>query len=272
MEYIIYCFNFFTPFLIENSLNIITSFFIFVLGWNFSNFAGNFIQQALQISPKIDSTILPILKTLIIWTIRTCILITILSRFGIQTTSIITMLGAAGLAIGLALQGTLQNIAAGIMLLILRPIRTNEYISINNIEDCLVKEIGLFLTTLSYPNGIIIIMPNSTIWGAVIKNFSRTDERRIDIYIPVNYDDSLDKIIEHLTQLIKSNDMVLNKHQSSVNIADYKENYILINVRAWTKSINYSKLKYQLNYQIWEIIKNLNVRESINKTFLINKL
>ena len=130
----------------------------------------------------------------VVWTVRIFTVIAVLARFGVQTASLIAVLGAAGLAVGLALQGTLQNIAAGIMLLILRPIRAGEYIALSSGADGTVEEVGLFLTRLVQGDGIHLTLPNSTVWNATITNYSRNKTRRLDIPVPVRYGDDLDAV------------------------------------------------------------------------------
>src|SRR5690349_4429422 len=112
------------------ALNLVVTLAILVIGWTASSFAGRSVQNLAKRSPRIDPTIVPMVYTVTVWAIRIFVVIAVLARFGVQTASIIAVLGAAGLAVGLALQGTLQNIAAGIMLLALRPLRAGEYISV----------------------------------------------------------------------------------------------------------------------------------------------
>lgn len=268
MEQFISYFEISTSFVFGKITNIILSCIILIISWLVSSFLGNFTQNTLQKSQKIDFTIIPILKTSIIWSIRLFIIITILGHFGVQTTSIIAIIGTAGIAIGLALQGTLQNIAAGIMLLILRPIRADETVSIDNSEESLVKEVGLFLTRLANSDGTILIMPNSTIWGSTIKNYSRNQNRRLDIYIPINYDDAVDKALYEIRSFIETNNSFLPVPKPMVNISDYKDSYILINIRVWVLSCDHLNIKWQLNYKIWEIINNLKLRKT--KYYLTN--
>src|SRR3546814_2705148 len=116
--------------------------------------------------------------TVTVWAIRIFVLIAVLARFGFQTASIVAVLAAGGLAVGLALQGTLQNIAAGIMLLALRPLRAGEYVSVVGKGDGTVAEVGLFLTRLIQIDGIHLTLPNSLVWGNPIINYSRNATRR----------------------------------------------------------------------------------------------
>ncbi|KAG0739427.1 hypothetical protein G6F24_017337 [Rhizopus arrhizus] len=138
----------------------------------------------------------------VVWAVRIFTVIAVLARFGVQPASLIAVLGAAGLAVGLALQGTLQNIAAGIMLLLLRPIRAGEYSALSSGAEGTVAEVGLFLTRLIQGDGIHLTLPNSTVWNATITNYSRNQPRRLDIPVPVRYGDDLNAVVAKLQNIV----------------------------------------------------------------------
>ena len=179
-----------------------------------------------------------------------------LGRLGLKTvlfylsTSLIAVLGAAGLAVGLALQGTLQNIAAGIMLLILRPIRAGEYIALSSGADGTVEEVGLFLTRLVQGDGIHLTLPNSTVWNATITNYSRNKTRRLDIPVPVRYGDDLDAVVAKLQQIVDARPDALKDPAPQVKVFDYKENGVTVNVRVWAESGKYWELRWSLYQEI----------------------
>jgi len=147
---------------------------LLVLGWAASNLAGRVVRKVMLRVRHIDPTVIPVVKTATVWLLRVFVVIAVLARFGVQTASLIAVLGAAGLAIGLALQSTLQNVAAGLMLLILRPLRAGESVSIVGKAEGVVEEIGLFLTRVVQADGVVISLPNSLIWGSPIMNYSRS--------------------------------------------------------------------------------------------------
>src|SRR5690625_4021570 len=181
---------FFTlPWIESFLINLVIAIVILVVGWWISSLAGSYVRKAAHRSARIDPTIVPIAESVAIWTIRIFVLIAVLARFGVQTASIIAVLGAAGLAVGLALQNTLQNIAAGVMLLILRPLRTGEFVSVVGKGDGTVQEIGLFLTRFVQIDGVHFSLPNSAVWGSAIINYSRNETRRMEIEIGVRYDE-----------------------------------------------------------------------------------
>lgn len=235
------------PWLETMALNVLFAIITLVVGWWFSNFIGNWIRKIAQRSTHIDFTIVPMAQALVTWTIRVFVIVAVLARFGVQTASIIAVLGAAGLAIGLALQNTLQNIASGIMLLILRPIRSGEFVSIVGKGDGTVLEVGLFMSEFQQTDGVKFVLPNSLIWGNPIINYSRNETRRMEIAVGVRYGDDLDKALEVLNDLFTSHEKVLKDPAPLVFVSAYKESTVVVSVRAWTKTVDFWDVHFEMN-------------------------
>lgn len=227
-------------------INLLIAAVILIAGWWISSIIGNAVKKVAQRSTRIDRTIVPMVHSVTVWTIRVFVCIAVLARFGVQTASIVAVLGAAGLAIGLALQGTLQNIAAGIMLLALRPIRAGEFVSIVDKGDGTVDEIGLFLTRFVQVDGIQFTLPNSAIWGNAIINYSRNETRRLDVGVSIRYGDDLDKAISILETLVSSNELSLSDPAPLVAVTEYRDSTIIINIRVWAKTSDYWTLRFAL--------------------------
>lgn len=220
-------------------IDFVTAIIILIVGWVISNIVGKAIRRLGGVKPRVDTTALPMISSFVQWTIRILTLVVVLSQFGVQTASLIAALGAAGVAIGLALQGTLQNIAAGIMLLSLRPLSQNEYVNIGNNYEGTVIEIGLFLTRLQQSNGITLTIPNSNVWNNTIINFSRNPNRRIDLPVALQYGEDTDRAIQLLTHLLENNQRVLQDQPHSVFVNEYRENCLVLNMRAWVPAAVY---------------------------------
>ncbi len=235
------------PWLETMAVNLLFAVLTLIIGWWFSNFVGNWIRKIAQRSPHIDFTIVPMAQAVVTWTIRIFVVIAVLARFGVQTASIIAVLGAAGLAVGLALQSTLQNIASGIMLLLLRPIRAGEFVSIVGKGDGTVLEVGLFMSQFQQADGVKFCLPNNLIWGNPIINYSRNETRRMDIPLGVRYGDDLDKAIEVLKQLLNEHPLVLKDPAPMVFVSDYKESTVVVNVRAWANTADFWDVRFELN-------------------------
>lgn len=151
---------------------------------------------------RFDETLVPVLCTGASASVYAVALVIILDFFGVNTNSIIALLGAAGLAIALALKDTLSNIAAGMMLLILRPFRSGHFIECGSVVGT-ISEVGLFTTILETPDGLYISAPNSSLWGAPIKNFTKNGKRRMDLTVGIAYTDSIDAGFEVLQNIIE---------------------------------------------------------------------
>lgn len=234
------------PAVVAIALNVVIALLILIIGWWLSAVAGRAIKRMAARSPRVDPTIVPMAQSVTVWTIRVFVLIAVLARFGVQTASIIAVLGAAGLAIGLALQNTLQNIAAGIMLLMLRPLRAGEFVSVVGKGDGTVQEVGLFLTRFEQVDGIQFTLPNSLIWGNPIINYSRNATRRLDFGVGVRYGDDLDLAIKLLQDLLNEHPQVLKDPAPVVMVMEYKDSVITVNLRAWISSADFWDARFDL--------------------------
>ncbi|MGE8619484.1 MAG: mechanosensitive ion channel family protein [Achromobacter spanius] len=243
-------FNAWAPRLVEMGINLLVALLILIIGWWVSSLLGSWVRRAATRSSKIDPTIVPMFYSTVVWAVRIFTVIAVLARFGVQTASLIAVLGAAGLAVGLALQGTLQNIAAGIMLLILRPIRAGEYVALSSGADGTVEEVGLFLTRLVQGDGIHLTLPNSTVWNATIINYSRNKTRRLDIPVPVRYGDDLEAVLAKLNEIVAARPDALKDPEPQVKVFEYKESGVIVNVRVWAESSKYWDLRWGLYQQI----------------------
>lgn len=203
---------------------------------------------------KMDATFVPILRTcgsVIVFGIG---LVIILDIFGFNTTSFIALLGAAGIAIGLALKDTLSNIAAGTMLLILRPFRKGHYIECGSLTGT-VQEISLFTTILKTIDGLYISAPNSVIWGSSIQNFTRNGTRRMDIVVGISYSDSIDKGFEVFQKIAKEEIRFLPEPGPKMFVQSLGDSSVNIVLRAWTKSGDFWNTYWDLTKKAKEEIE-----------------
>ena len=154
-----------------------------------------------------DDTLQLFIAKAVKYVVLILVLVTVLAQFGVQTTSIIAALGAAGLAIGLALQGTLANIAAGVMVLVLRPFSVGDFVDSGGVAGT-IEEIGLFVTQLKTADGIYVSAPNNQLWNSVITNYSRHKTRRLELVIGIGYQDDIDAALKTLLDLAVADDRV----------------------------------------------------------------
>ncbi len=201
-------------------------------GWYLSGVASRLLRAALHSAPKmVDVTIAPILTELLRYTILGLTLVIVLGQFGVQTASILAVLGAIGLAIALALQGTLSNMAAGIMLLWLRPFEVTETIDAE-VTSGTVIEIGLFATRIKTYDGIFVFVPNSKLWNARIVNWSREPTRMVEVKVGISYGSSIDAARAAL-QTIVTDERVLADPAPTIFVSALTDSVVTMCVRMW---------------------------------------
>ena len=177
------------------------------------------------------------------------VFIAAINQLGIQTTSIIAVLGAAGLAIGLALQGSLSNFAAGILIVIYRPYKVGDYIQADNHLGT-VDDIQIFSTVLKTPDNKLVIVPNGSIMNGSIVNFSNQDKRRVDIIASCSYEDDIDKVKSVLADILSRDDRILNEPKPRIAVSELADSSVNFIVRPWVKNSDYLDVYYSLLEEI----------------------
>ena len=220
--------------------DVVTAGLILIAGWILGNQAKNTIQKI----KKLDGTLKSFLGGMAKYAILAVSLVMVLQQFGVQTASLLAVIGAAGLAIGLALQGTLSNVAAGVMLLILRPFNVGDTISCGSIKGT-VKSLGLFVTELSTPDNIYIFVPNSNLWNTQIENFSRNNTRRQDIVFGISYNDDINKAFKTIEKSVKKEDRILQTKgkEPQIMVTNLGESSVDITLRIWSSTSDVWGLK-----------------------------
>ena len=197
---------------------------------------------------RLDRTLVPIMAALVRYAGLTLTIVITLGNFGVETTSIIAVLGAAGLAVGLALQGTLSNVAAGLMLLFLRPFRIGDWVEAAGVSGS-VREIGLFTTTIDTFDNVYISIPNSSIWSSNIINHARYGTRRMDLDIGIGYDSSLDTAETALMSLA-ADPRVLSDPAPRFLVVSYGDSAINVRLRAYASYDDFFDLYWDLNRRL----------------------
>ena len=177
------------------------------------------------------------------------VFIAAINQLGIQTTSIIAVLGAAGLAIGLALQGSLSNFAAGILIVIYRPYKVGDYIQADNHLGT-VDDIQIFSTVLKTPDNKLVVVPNGSIMNGSIVNFSNQDKRRVDIIASCSYEDDIDKVKSVLADILSKDDRILNEPKPRIAVSELADSRVNFIVRPWVKNSDYIDVYYSLLEEI----------------------
>ena len=225
--------------------NVAASAIVLVVGMIFSKGARKLVQKAYLNWPQGDSTVIPLLQAVIRYGIIIICVIMILNIFGVSTASLIAVLGAAGVAVGLALKDTLGNIASGIVLLLLGTFRTGEYIEFGSFSGT-VKEINMFTTILETPDGIYISAPNSSIWGSPLKNYSRNGKRRMELSVGIAYSDSVDAAFQVMQGIIEAEKRFLEDPAPQIILQSLEDSSVKITVRAWAENQDYWNIYWEL--------------------------
>ena len=233
----------------DYALDIVGALLLLIAGWIVAGWIEKRTGKVLQRIDRVDATLRSFVTNLVRYAILVLVMIAVFAQFGIQTTSIIAVLGAAGLAVGLALQGTLANIAAGVLLLFLRPFKVGESIDAGSVAGT-VREIGLFATELQTWDGIYLMVPNSQLASAAIQNYSRLPTRRLNLVVGISYTDDIDKAVRVLDELLQNDERILDDPAHQVMVKELAESSVDINLRCWTNRENYWSLRFDLTKQV----------------------
>lgn len=224
-------------------LRVLSAILILIAGW----VIGSWIRRRIFNIKKLDATLSSFLGGLAKYTILSVSLIAVLGQFGVQTASLLAVLGAAGLAIGLALQGTLSNVAAGTMLLILRPFKAGDYIEFGSTGGT-VNSLGLFGVELNTVDNKYVFAPNSNVWGNDIINFTRNKQRRQDIALGISYDSDIDKAIKVISETLAKEERLITTDgkEPIIVVENMGASSVDLKVRLWTKTDDFFAVQWDL--------------------------
>ncbi|MDG1645302.1 small-conductance mechanosensitive channel MscS [Klebsiella huaxiensis] len=234
--------------LLSYAVNIVAAIAIIIVGMIVARIVSNTVNRLMR-ARHIDATVADFLSALVRYAVIAFTLIAALGRVGVQTASVIAVLGAAGLAVGLALQGSLSNLAAGVLLVVFRPFRAGEYVDLGGIAGT-VLNVQIFSTTLRSADGKIVVVPNGKIIAGNIINFSREPVRRNEFVIGVAYDADIDKVKQLLTNIIESDERILKDREMTVRLNELGASSVNYVVRVWSKSSD-------LQSVYWDVLERI---------------
>ncbi|MDY6838579.1 MAG: mechanosensitive ion channel [Thermodesulfobacteriota bacterium] len=200
---------------------------------------------------KTEPSVVSFVGSLTFILILTFAVLAALAKFGIQTASFVAVLGAAGFAVGFALQGSLANFAAGVLILVLRPYRVGDFIEAAGVAGS-VKDVQLFTTVLATPDNIKIMVPNGKIFGDVIKNVSGFDTRRVDLVMGIGYDSDIQKAHDVMTRIINEDPRILSDPAPQIAVSELADSSVNFVVRPWVKAADYWAVRFDLTRKIKE--------------------
>ena len=250
--------NQYLPGAIEWATNILLAIVILLLGFWIAKRAYRAITGLSKKNKRLDDTLLRFLGSLARYVILAFVFIAVLNRFGVQTASIIALLGAAGLAVGLALQGAMTNLAAGVTLLIFRPYKVGDFIDATGRFGC-VTEIDMFTTILQTFDNQQIIVPNSKIWGEQIINHSHYEVRGVDMHFGIAYDENIDTARKVIEGVISSHPHILKDPEPFIEVETLNDSSVDFLVRPFCKGEHYFDVLYSVPEQVKKALDENNI-------------
>ena len=247
--------------LTRNLVNVVTPWILNVLGalivlWvgnRIARWARGVVQRALE-RAKVDDTLVPFVSSCVYYLIVAFVVVAALGMIGIQTASIIAVLAAAGLAVGLALQGTLANFAAGVMLLVFRPFRKGDFIEAGGAVG-VVEAISIFTTTLNSVDNVAIVVPNAAVWGQTIRNYAINPTRRIDLAVNIAYRDNIETAMDAIKRVLTADPRVLKDPAPVIAVGELGNSAVNLLVRPWCSKDVYWDLRWDLTRALKEALE-----------------
>ncbi len=246
---------------IDFGIRAATALAIFLLGKFFIGMLVKAITKVMQ-TQDIDKTLMTFVANLVRISLMVVVVIAAIGALGVETTSFIAIFGAAGLAVGLALQGSLSNFASGVLIVLFRPYRVGDFIEAAGIAG-VVEQVQILTTILKTGDNKQIIVPNSQIMNSIITNYSAKDTRRIDMVVGVSYSDDLDKVRKTIEELLQAESRILDEPAVTIGVSELAESSVNFVVRPWVSTADYWGVKFDLT----EAIKKRFDQEGISFPF-----
>jgi len=233
---------------LDFAINLVTAIVIFVIGRLVARLLVRGLRRVMQ-RQEVDKTLETFVCNLAGMVLLVFVIIAAISALGIQTASFIAVLGAAGLAVGLALQGSLSNFASGVLIVLFRPYKVGDWVEAAGISGA-VEEVQILTTVLKTGDNKRVIVPNSQIMDTVITNYSANNKRRVDMVVGVSYSDNLDKVRATLEELIAAEDRILDDPAPLIAVSELADSSVNFVVRPWVETSDYWGVMFDLNEAI----------------------
>ncbi|MFQ5982079.1 MAG: mechanosensitive ion channel family protein [Woeseiaceae bacterium] len=246
---------------VDFGIKLIAALAIFFIGRAVTRLISHALRRLMQ-SQNVDKILQTFVGNLVYWALMIFVIIAAINQVGIQTTSLIAIMGAAGLAVGLALQGSLSNFAAGVLIVVFRPYKVGDWVEAAGVAGS-VEQVQILTTILKTGDNKQIIVPNSQIMSSIITNYSANDTRRIDLVVGVSYDDDLDKVRATIRELVDADDRILKDPECLIAVSELADSSVNFVVRPWVKTADY----WGVNFDLTEAIKKRFDKEGITFPF-----
>lgn len=250
--------------LFKNIPKLILALVVLWVGWKLIKFFGKFLKRSFE-RRQVDASLQTFLLQIIAITLKVLLILTVMMMVGIQVTSFIAMLGAAGLAVGMALQGTLQNFAGGIIILLLKPYKVGDFIEQGSYSG-IVRNIQIFNTVLTTLDNKTVIIPNTQLATNTLINYTKMDVRRADIQIGICYGESIERARTVMLEVAKAQPLMISEpEEPAVVVLDLGESSVNLELRVWVKSPDYHALKSELNQAVYEKFREIGIEIPFNQ-------
>ena len=226
-------------------MDIAGAFAVLIIGLLLAGIISRWVERAMTRSSRFEPTVANFLSSVVKYALWALVLVTVLAQFGVETTSILAALGGMALAVGLALQGTLSNVASGVMILVQKPFKVGEAISAGAVTGT-VQQIGLFTTELKQFDGLFVMVPNSELWNQAIVNYNRHPTRRLELVVGIAYGDSMARAREELLKLALTDDRVLDDPEPVTFVSSLDDSSVGIGMRVWCSTPDYLGLSWDM--------------------------
>jgi small conductance mechanosensitive channel len=236
----------------DYSPKIIVAIIILVIGLWLTSFITKTSKKIL-IKRNVEITLTNFLGNIIFWTLRILLFITVISKLGVETSSFVAILGTAGLAVGLSLQGSLSNFAGGILIVLFKPFKVNDTIEVQG-ESGKVSEILIFSTKIITSNNQVVYIPNGILSNGKIKNYSQLKNRRVDIEIITNFTSDVSDIKNKISEIVNQNSLVLKNPKAEVFVTNFNDTSVYFSARVWTLNQNHMQVKSDILEQCKDLV------------------
>ncbi len=240
-----------TALVISYGLTVIAALVILIIGWIGAGWLSRAVARMLARTGKVDVTLRQFFASLVRYFVLAFTVLAVLSQFGVQTASLIAVFGAAGLAVALALQGTLSDVAAGVMLLLFRPFKVGDYVEVGGVAGT-IKSITLFLTEFATPDNVQVLAPNAQIWGSAVKNYSHHETRRYDLAVGIAYEDNIDEAMAVMHEMVGSDTRILAEPAPQVYVAELGDSSVNLVARFWVNAGDFWNVRCDLTKGVKE--------------------
>jgi small conductance mechanosensitive channel len=237
-----------TEYVIPWGINVFFALAIFVIGRWVAKLIVKLLEKVL-LRAKMDEILIKFVSSIVSSLLLLFIIIAALDQLGVNTTSLIALIGAAGLAVGLAMQNSLQNFAAGVMLIVFRPFTKGDFVEVGGVSG-VVDAISILSTTMHTGDNRVVIVPNGSIYGSAITNYSARDTRRVDMVFGIGYNDDIKKAKEIMQDIVTNHELVLPEPEPLIAVSELADSSVNFNVRPWVKSSDYWAVRFDITEKI----------------------